>query len=328
MRTKIVGTGSYVPEHIATNDDLAKIVDTSDEWIRTRTGICERRISEGIGTSKMASRASRNALENAKIKAEEIQLILLATSTPDHHFPSGACEVQADIGAIHAAAYDISAGCSGFLFALNTAHSFIQSGCYETILVIGVDCMSKVVDWSDRGTCVLFGDGAGAVVMKGETGTEADTNASGLLHMIMGSDGTKGSVLSCEARTVGNFLTGTKPNFGTVAMDGQEVFKFAVKKMPEIIEQLMRESELTIEEVRYFVLHQANYRISESIAKRLKVSMEQIPMNIDRYGNTSAGSVPILLDELNRQGRLKEGDLLALAGFGAGLTWGAALVRW
>ena len=146
--------------------------------------------------------------------------------------------------------------------------------------------------------------------------------------MIMGSDGTKGSVLSCEARTVGNFLTGTKPNFGTVAMDGQEVFKFAVKKMPEIIEQLMRESELTIEEVRYFVLHQANYRISESIAKRLKVSMEQIPMNIDRYGNTSAGSVPILLDELNRQGRLKEGDLLALAGFGAGLTWGAALVRW
>lgn len=326
MGIKIIGTGSYAPEHRVTNEDLSKIVDTSDQWIRTRTGICQRRISDGIGTSGMATEAAKRALDNAGITAEEIQLILLATSTPDYHFPSGACQVQADIGASHAAAYDISAACSGFIFALNTAYGFIQSGFYKTVLVIGVDCLSKVVDWQDRSSCVLFGDGAGAAVVT--EAAECMDGIGGMLPMIMGADGTKGSVLSCGSRTVGNFLTKARPESGYLAMDGQEVFKFAVKKMPEVIEQLLKDSKVEMGKVKYFILHQANYRISESIAKRLKVSMEQIPMNIDRYGNTSAASIPLLLDELNREGRLEEGDLLVLAGFGAGLTWGAVLIRW
>ncbi len=328
MRIKIAGTGSYAPEHVVTNEDLAGIVDTSDEWIKSRTGISQRRISDGIGTSGMAVKAAERALANAGMKAEEIQLILLATSTPDCHFPSGACQVQGELGAVHAAAYDISAACSGFLFALNTAYSFIISGFYRNVLVIGVDCLSKVVDWSDRSSCVLFGDGAGAAVVTREGSFDDVSEMLGFLHMIMGADGSKGPVLSCESRSVGNFLTGRKPEMGFLSMDGQEVFKFAVKKMPEVIQQLLRESGVGLEGVKFFVLHQANYRIAEAIGKRLGVSMERIPMNIDRYGNTSAGSVPLLLDELNREGKLKEGDLLVLAGFGAGLTWGAVLIRW
>ncbi len=322
MEIKIIGTGSFVPEHAVTNDDLAAIVDTSDEWIRTRTGIRERRISEGEGTSRMAAEAAKRALENAGIKAEELDMILLGTSTPDCCFPSGACEVQAEIGAVNAAAYDLSAACSGFIFALNTAYSFLAAGLYRTILVIGADCLSKIVDWSDRSTCVLFGDGAGAAVVRAEEGDGSR------FHMLMGSDGQRGPVLACTSRTVGNFLTGTKPQLGYMTMDGQEVFKFAVKKVPEIIEQVTEEAGVSLEDVRWFILHQANYRISESIAKRLKVSMDRIPMNIESYGNTSAATVPVLLDEMNRQGKLKKGDLLVLAGFGGGLTWGATLFTW
>ena len=322
MEIKIIGTGSFVPEHAVTNDDLAAIVDTSDEWIRTRTGIRERRISEGEGTSRMAAEAAKRALENAGIKAEELDMILLGTSTPDCCFPSGACEVQAEIGAVNAAAYDLSAACSGFIFALNTAYSFLAAGLYRTILVIGADCLSKIVDWSDRSTCVLFGDGAGAAVVRAEEGDGSR------FHMLMGSDGQRGPVLACTSRTVGNFRTGTKPQLGYMTMDGQEVFKFAVKKVPEIIEQVTEEAGVSLEDVRWFILHQANYRISESIAKRLKVSMDRIPMNIESYGNTSAATVPVLLDEMNRQGKLKKGDLLVLAGFGGGLTWGATLFTW
>lgn len=362
MNVRIIGTGSYVPERVVTNEDLAAMVDTSDEWIRTRTGICQRRISEGIGVSGMAAEAARKAIENAGVQAEEIDLILLGTSTPDSCFPNGACEVQAAIGAKQAAAYDVSAACSGFLFALNTAYGFLKAGLYRNVLVIGADCLSKVVNWKDRGTCVLFGDGAGAVVVKSECeagGTDriggiiaaeskaaeskaaeskaAESKAvedrnklhnSGIFHMIMGSDGRKGPVLACTSRTVGNFLTGTEPELGYMTMDGQEVFKFAVKKVPEMIETLLKESQTDLAEVKYFVLHQANYRISEAAAKRLHVSMDRVPVNIDRYGNTSGASVPLLLDELNRAGKLQKGDLLVLAGFGAGLTWGATLLRW
>lgn len=325
MTIRIVGTGSYAPERVVTNDDLAAMMDTSDEWIRTRTGIRQRRISEGIGVSGMAAEAAERAIENAGIQAEEIDLILLGTSTPDSCFPNGACEVQAAIGARRAAAYDISAACSGFLFALNTAYGFLKAGLYRTVLVIGADCLSKVVNWKDRGTCVLFGDGAGAVVVAAEEGTD---KTAGILHMLMGADGRKGPVLACTSRTVGNFLTGTEPELGYMTMDGQEVFKFAVKKVPEVIEALLEESQTDLAEVKYFVLHQANYRISEAVAKRLRVSMDRVPVNIDRYGNTSGASVPLLLDELNRAGKLQKGELLVLAGFGAGLTWGATLLRW
>jgi 3-oxoacyl-[acyl-carrier-protein] synthase-3 len=321
MTTKIIGTGSAVPEQVVTNDDLAKIVDTNDEWIRTRTGIGERRIaSTESGTSHMAAEAAREALKQAGISAEDLDIIILATSSPDYCFPSGACEVQAAIGAKKAVAFDISAACSGFIFALNTVHSFFKAGIYKTGLVIGADTLSKLIDWEDRSTCVLFGDGAGAAVVRAEE--------SGILHMTMGSDGSRGSALECKARTTENFLTGKEPELGYMTMDGQEVFKFAVKTVPEAIKTVLEESGTHIDEIKYFVLHQANYRIFESIAKRLKIPMEKFPTNLERFGNTSGATVPILLDEMNREGKLERGDKIILAGFGAGLTWGATLLEW
>lgn len=321
MTSRIIGTGSYAPDQVVTNDDLAKIVETSDEWIRSRTGIRERRIAAADeGTSAMAIKAAERAIEDAGIKPEELDIILLATSSPDYCFPNGACEVQAAIGAVNAAAFDISAACTGFVFALSTAQAFIQAGIYKTGLVIGADCLSKLTDWSDRGTCVLFGDGAGAAVVQAEE--------TGVIHSIMHSDGVKGPVLSCLARSEGNFLSGKKPELGYMYMDGQEVFKFAVKRVPECIGQILAQTGTDIEDIKYFVLHQANFRIFESMAKRLKQPMEKFPMNIDRYGNTSGASVPIMLDELNREGKLKKGDKIILSGFGGGLTWGAILLEW
>lgn len=320
MTTRIIGTGSYVPEQMVTNDDLAKIVETNDEWIRSRTGIGERRIATEDSTSDMAAMAAGRALESAGIGPEEIDLILLATSSPDYCFPNGACEVQGKIGAVNAACYDISAACTGFVFALNTAHAFISSGIYKTALVIGADVLSKLIDWKDRGTCVLFGDGAGAVVVQ--------ASETGILGLNMHSDGTRGGVLTCGSRTNGNFLLGKKPELGYMAMDGQEVFKFAVKKVPECINELLSDTGVSADEIRYFVIHQANYRIIESIAKRLKVSLDRFPVNMEHYGNTSGASVPLLLDEINRKGMLKPGDKIVFSGFGAGLTWGAALLEW
>ena len=296
MTTRIVGTGSYVPEQIVTNDDLAKIVETNDEWIRSRTGIGARRIATGESTSYMAAEASIKALENAGVKPEEIDLILLATSSPDYCFPNGACEVQGRIGAVNAACFDLSVACTGFVYALNTAHAFISSGIYKTALVIGADVLSKLIDWTDRGTCVLFG--------------------------------TKGGVLTCGSRTNGNFLMGKKPELGYMTMDGQEVFKFAVKKVPQCIMEVLDDTGVKAEDVRYFAIHQANYRIIESIAKRLKVNVDRFPVNMEHYGNTSGASVPLLLDEMNRKGMLSAGDKVVLSGFGAGLTWGAALLEW
>ncbi|WP_092362795.1 beta-ketoacyl-ACP synthase III [Enterocloster lavalensis] len=320
MTTRIVGTGAYVPEQIATNDDLARIVETNDEWIRSRTGIGERRIATTETNSYMAAQAAKQALDQAGIAPEDVDLILLATSSPDYCFPNGACEIQEQIGAVNAAGYDISAACTGFVFALNTAHAFIQAGIYRTALVVGADVLSKLLDWTDRGTCVLFGDGAGAVVVQA-----ADR---GVIGVKMHSDGTKGGVLTCGSRTNGNFLLGKKPELGYMTMDGQEVFKFAVKKVPEIIKELLEENRTSLQEIRYFVLHQANYRIIESVAKRLKADISKFPANMERYGNTSGGSIPLLLDEMNRKGMLAPGDKIVLSGFGAGLTWGATLVEW
>lgn len=320
MTTRIIGTGSYVPEQIVTNDDLAKIVETSDEWIRSRTGIGARRIATADSTSHMAAEAAKRALEQSGVKPEEIDLILLGTSSPDFCFPNGACEVQGMIGAVNAACYDISAACTGFVFALNTAHAFISSGIYKTALIIGADVLSKLIDWTDRNTCVLFGDGAGAVVVKADE--------TGIIGINMKSDGSKGNVLTCGSRTNGNFLMGKKPELGYMTMDGQEVFKFAVKKVPECIRQLLDDTSVAAEEIKYFAIHQANYRIIESIAKRLKVSVDRFPVNMEQYGNTSGASVPILLDEINRKGMLKSGDKIVLSGFGAGLTWGSTLLEW
>ena len=289
MTTKIIGTGSYVPAQIVTNDDLSKIVETNDQWIRSRTGIGERRIATDDSTSDMAAKAAKKAIEQAGIDPAQIDLIILGTSSPDYCFPNGACEIQAKVGAVNAACFDISSACTGFVFALSTAHAYISSGLYKTALVVGADLLSKLVDWTDRSTCVL---------------------------------------LTCGSRSTGNFLLGKKPELGYMTMEGQEVFKFAVKQVPECIKEVLEETGNTADDIDLFVIHQANYRIIESIAKRLKVDLEKFPVNMEHYGNTSGASVPILLDELNRAGKLKQGDKLVLAGFGAGLTWGAMLLEW
>ncbi len=320
MTSRIIGTGSYVPERIVTNDDLAKIVETNDEWIRERTGIRQRHIAVDEGTTQMASEAARRALQDAGVDAGDLDIIILATSSQDKNFPAGACEVQALLGAKKAVAFDLSAACSGFLFAMNVVNAFIESGVYRMGLVIGAETLSKVLDWSDRGTCILFGDGAGAAVLSAKD--------KGMIHMVMGSDGVKGPVLSCISRSNGNFLNGKTPELGFAVMNGQEVFKFAVKKVPECVRQVLYEAGADISEIKYFILHQANFRIVEAAARRLKQPMEKFPMDMDRYGNTSSASVPLLLDELNRAGKLQRGDKLVLAGFGAGLTWGAAYMEW
>ena len=320
MTARIAGVGAYVPETIVTNDDIAKIVETSDEWIGSRTGIRERRISTAEGTSDLAAGAAIRALDAAGVKPEELDLIILGTSSPDCNYPSGACEVQAKIGAVHAAAFDVSAACAGFIFAMNIVQGFFQAGIYRTALVIGAETLSKVTDWEDRSTCVLFGDGAGATVLKNEE--------TGVIDMLMGSDGTKGDVLKCTSRTLGNFLTSKKPELGFMTMDGQEVFRFAVKRVPESIETLMKRNRVAKDEIKYYVLHQANERIVEAVARRLKEPMEKFPMTIGKYGNTSTASIPLLLDDMVKKEMLEDGDKIILSGFGAGMTWGAVLLEW
>ena len=320
MTARIAGIGTYVPETIVTNDDLAQIVETSDEWIASRTGIHERHISVSEGTRELAAKAAMRAVENAGIAPEEIELIILGTSTPDRNFPSDACYVQAAIGAKHAVAFDISAACSGLIFGMNIAEGFFRAGIYRTALIIGSETISKVVDWSDRSTCVLFGDGSGAVVLR--------AGESGIIDMLMGADGTKGDALKCESRTLGNFLNGIRPEMGFLTMDGQAVFRFAVKRVPESIETLMERNHLEKDDVRYYVLHQANERIVEAVARRLKEPMEKFPMTIGKYGNTSTASIPLLLDDMLKKGMLKNGDRIIMSGFGAGMTWGAVLMEW
>ena len=320
MTARIIGSGANPPETMVTNEDLSKIVVPSDEWIRSRTGIRERRISTQEGTSDLAAKAARKALANAGVRPEELDIIILGTSSPDCNYPSDACTVQAAIGAVNAVAFDISAACAGFIFALNIVQGFFAAGIYKTALIIGAETLSKVTDWSDRGTCVLFGDGAGAAVLQA-----AET---GVIDMTMGSDGTKGSALACTSRTLGNFLTGTKPELGFMTMDGREVFSFAVRKIPESVEYLLEKTGTSREEIKYYVLHQANERIVEAAARRLKEPMSKFPMTIGKYGNTSTASIPLLLDDMVRQDMLKPGDKILLSGFGAGMTWGAVLMEW
>lgn len=320
MTTRIIGTGSCLPETIVTNDDLAKIMDTSDEWIVSRTGIHERRLANAETTAQMSAKAGAVALEQAGVKPEEIDLILVGTITGDHVTPSTACEVQAALGAVNAVAFDLNAACSGFMFALHTAHAYILAGLAETVLVIGAETLSKIMDWTDRSTCVLFGDGAGAAVVKKD-----DT---GLIAFDQGSDGAKGMVLSCVNRTNNNPLTVTPKELQYVHMDGQEVYKFAVTTVPESINKVLNQAGINAEDIDYFVLHQANIRIIQSVAKRLKVPVDKFPISLDHCGNISAASVPILLDEMNQKGMLKKGMKIVMSGFGGGLTWGTALLEW
>lgn len=321
MKTRIIGTGSCLPKTVVTNDDLSEIMDTSDEWISSRTGIKERHLAVEETTAGMSIEAAKRAMENAKVTAEEIDLIILGTVSGDYVTPACACQVQAAIGADKAVAFDINAACSGFMFALNIANAYIQAGLYRTALILGAETLSKIVNWEDRSTCVLFGDGAGAAVVR------ADDNY-GLLAFDQGSDGRKGDVLACLGRTNNNPLIKTYQKISYVHMDGQEVYKFAVTTVPASLQKTIEEAGLTPADIDYFALHQANIRIIQSVSKRLHVGEDKFPISLDHCGNISAASVPILLDEMNRKGLLKPGMKVALSGFGGGLTWASAVIEW
>jgi 3-oxoacyl-[acyl-carrier-protein] synthase-3 len=320
MTIRIIGTGSCLPETVVTNDDLAQIMDTSDEWISSRTGIRERHLVKEETTAQMAAKAALQALDEAGMKAEELDLIIVGTLSGDYVTPSTACEVQSLIGAGNAVAFDINAACSGFMYAMNTAYAYIHSGIYQNALIIGAETLSKMMDWNDRSTCVLFGDGAGAAVVRADR--------TGLLRFIQGSDGSKGMVLACRNRLNNNPFVQNEKDLNYVYMDGQEVYKFAVSTVPASIKQLLEEEGLEASDIKYFLLHQANIRIIQSVSKRLKVDLDKFPTILEHCGNISAGSVPILLDEVNKKGMLQRGDKIVLAGFGAGLTWSAGIIEW
>lgn len=325
IRARITGTGSCVPEKVLTNRDLEKIVDTSDEWIVARTGIRERRVAaEGQNTSDLAVEASRKALEMAGVSPDELDLIVVGTITGDLAWPATACLVQTALGAHKAYAFDISAACSGFVYSLDAAFKQILSGAATKALVIGAEVLTRIIDWQDRNTCVLFGDGAGAVVL------EASEGETGILSTHLHSDGRYWELLY-------------QPGFGSrypaseqgladrlpfLKMQGNEVFKVAVRSLTEVAQEALQANSMQPEDVDLFIPHQANIRILDSTAKRLGLKPEQVYINVDKFGNTSAATIPIALDEVNRAGRLKTGDLILLDAFGGGFTWGSALLRW
>lgn len=319
----IAGTGSYLPENRMTNDDLAKLVETSDEWISSRTGIRERRVSTGENTSDLAYEASKAALAKAGIDAKELGLIICATITPDFVMPSVACIVQDRLGATKAAAFDLTAACTGFVYALAVAASFIENGMYRNILVIGAETLSKTLDWTDRSTCVLFGDGAAAAVL-----TASDTKL-GILSIKLMSDGSKQDYLTLPAVPLSNpFVKAEEESYHpSIAMKGQEVFKFAVRSITELMKSVLTSAGLTEEDIKYIIAHQANARIIEQASKSLRIPFEKFYMNLDRYGNTSAATIGIALDEMAGKNLLQQGDRVILVGFGGGMTSGAILVE-
>lgn len=321
----ITAVGAYVPSRVLTNAELEQTVNTTDEWITTRTGIKERRIAApDEATSDLAAKAALRAMERAGVTGEQIDLIIVATVTPDMPFPSTACLVQQKIGAHRAAAFDIEAACSGFLYALEIGQQFIQSQTYETVLVIGADKLSSIVDWEDRNTCVLFGDGAGAAILQNRA------QAHGLLTAYMGADGTKGRVLCVPGggSQVPVSTDSLRQRLHYIHMDGKETFKSAVQAMCAAANEVLRRCELDISQIACVIPHQANRRIVDAVGERLGVKPGQLFVNLDRYGNTSAASVAIALDEAVSTGCVKRGDLVLLVAFGAGFTWAAAIIEW
>jgi len=321
----ISGVGSYVPERVVTNADLEKMVDTTDEWITTRTGIKARRVAAADEfTSDMATHAATRAMKKAGIKPEQIDLIIVATITPDMPFPSTACLVQRKIGAYRAAAFDIEAACSGFIFGLEIGQQFIMSRTYNVVLVIGAEKLSSIVNWTDRNTCVLFGDGAGAAILQNRP------DSHGLLTACMGADGRKGDLLSMPGG--GSRCPATAASVGAglhfLRMDGKETFKSAVQAMHTAATEALSRCEIDISQIKCIIPHQANLRIIDAVSERLGAKPEQVFINLDRYGNTSAASVAIALDEAVESKRIHRGDLILMVVFGAGLTWGAAVIEW
>lgn len=325
-RAIISGVGHYVPEKILSNQDLEKMVDTTDEWIVSRTGIKERRIlGEGKGSSFMGALAAKLALEDAGVDADEIELIVVATVTPDMFFPSTACLIQHEIGAKNAWGVDINGACTGFIYAVAMAAQFIESGRYKKVLVVGTDKMSAITDYTDRNTCVLFGDAAGAVVLE-----RSRQSKTGIIDYLLKSDGSGQNYLYMKGG--GSLHPATHETVDKkmhyIYQDGRTVFKFAVNGMADITEEIVRKNKIRSKEIKLFIPHQANLRIIDAAAQRLKLSPDQVLINIDRYGNTTAATIPLGLSEANQNGKLKKGDIIVLAAFGAGFTWGSMLIRW
>lgn len=321
----ITGSGSATLDVTLDNDQLSQMVETSDEWITSRTGIRERHlVGEGGNLSAIAAMAAREAIAMAGVAPEELDLIILATSTPDDLFGT-ACQIQTLLGAPQAVAFDMTAACSGFVFGLVTASQFIRTGVYQTVLLIGADVLSRWVDWSDRSTCVLFGDGAGAVVLQAN---ESDR----LLGFELRSDGTLNHCLQlaykAQPKEIVKGVAVGQGNFQPITMNGKEIYRFAVQKVPEVIEKALFRANLSVEEIDWLLLHQANQRILDAVAQRLNIPAEKVLSNLAKHGNTSAASIPLALDEAVRQGKVKSGDIIASSGFGAGLTWGAAIFQW
>jgi 3-oxoacyl-[acyl-carrier-protein] synthase-3 len=320
LRSRILGCGSYLPEKIVTNDDLAKFVDTSDEWITARTGIKQRHmVTDGELTSDLARKAALKAIEHAGIDVQDIDLIVLGTTTPDNTFPSTATKLQAQLGLTHGFALDVQAVCSGFMYALATADNFLKAGQGKTALVIGAESFTRLLDWEDRTTCVLFGDGAGAVILRAE---EESDDAPGILSTHLHSDGRYQDILMVDG---GPSATQTT---GHVRMAGKEVFRHAVVNLAEVVKEALAANDLSADDVDWIIPHQANKRILDGTAKKLKIDPNKVVITVDRHANTSAASIPLALDEAVRDGRVKRGDLLILEAMGGGLTWGSALVRW
>jgi 3-oxoacyl-[acyl-carrier-protein] synthase-3 len=320
MRAKIAGIGSCVPPKVVTNNDLAKFVDTSDAWIKSRTGIVERRISdEGTATSDLAIIAAERALNSAKLAADTLDLIIVGTTSPDYLFPSVGCVLQDKLGASKAAAFDVSAACSGFNYALTVAASFIENGTHKNILVVGADTLTKYLDWKDRTTSVLFGDGAGAVVLT------LSTDKSGILANWLKAEGRLGKHLIMPG---GGSRDPQQNNGRFITMDGKEVFKFAVKVLEESILKSLEKANLKIEDIDLLIPHQANIRIIDHVIKKMRLPKDKVYVNLQKYGNTSAASIPLALDEALADGKIKKGDIIVLSGFGAGLTSGANIIRW
>ena len=319
---RIAGTGSYLPEKVLTNDDLAKFVETSDEWIAARTGIRERHVAaEGETTCDLAFHAATRAMDAAGVTPADIDLIIVGTTTPDIIFPSTACLLQARLGAIGCPAFDVNAACSGFVYALTVADKFIRSGAAKTALVVGAETLTRMLDWTDRSTCVLFGDGAGAVVLKADAET-------GILSTHLHADGTKRDLLYNPVGVSAGFKPGEHNAGVRVMMTGNDVFKYAVKALDSVVEETLEANGLDRHDIDWLIPHQANLRIIEATAKRLDMPMERVIVTVDKHGNTSSGSVPLALDEAVRSGRVQRGQLLLLEAFGGGFTWGAALLRY
>lgn len=320
----IKGFGAYAPPLVVSNDDLSKLVDTNDKWIVERTGIKERRISEGEDTSKIAAKAAKVALDRSGIKAEEIDLIIVATLTPDMCTPSVACIVQKELGACNAMAFDINAACSGFIYGVQVAYSMINTNHeYRNVIVVGAETLSKIMDWEDRGTCVLFGDGGGAVVISKEKSPKGKK-----INFFSKSVGDKGEYLTAGSTVVNNpYVKEVEERNNKIAMNGKEVFKFATSALVDGVNQVLNKSQLSLEDIDYIVPHQANSRIIEYTAKKLKTNLDKFYINVDKYGNTSSASIPIALNEMYEKGMLTEGKKIIMVGFGGGLTYGSILIE-